>query len=44
MCALQRRVGFAPRIRPFRLRPDGVTARAPVAVGPPQASAQGATL
>lgn len=34
MCALQRRVGFAPRIRPFRLRPDGVTPRAPVALGP----------
>lgn len=27
MCALQRRVGFAPRIRPFRLRPDGVNPR-----------------
>jgi flavin-dependent dehydrogenase len=31
MCGLQRRVGFAPRIRPFRLRPDGVHVRPPVA-------------
>jgi hypothetical protein len=31
MCAIQKRVGFAPRTRPFRLRPDGVNNRAPVA-------------
>jgi flavin-dependent dehydrogenase len=31
LCGLQRRVSFAPRIRPFRLRPDGVNDRAPVA-------------
>lgn len=31
LCALQRRAGFSPRIRPFRLRPDGVAERPPVA-------------
>lgn len=30
MCALQKRVRFAPRIRPFRLRPDGTHPRAPI--------------
>jgi len=31
MAAAQRRVGFSPRRRPFRLRPDGVACRPPIA-------------
>ena len=40
MCAVQKRVGFAPRTRPFRLRPDGVNNRAPVATLARGAAAQ----
>jgi flavin-dependent dehydrogenase len=35
MCAVQQRVGFAPRRRPYRLRPDGVNARAAVVTSVP---------
>ena len=31
MCAVQKRFPFLPRRRPFRLRPDGVTNRVPLA-------------
>ena len=37
MCALQQRIGFSPRRRPFRLRPDGVHARDAVAASEPGA-------